>query len=88
VAGAGDRRRRTAHISREKAARTRGLFVGNIGFTEDVLAAFGVGKRVICMDGFDLYETLNRGHVLDRKVRRAAEIGLPFVRARDLFPGR
>lgn len=76
----------------QKAAWTRGLFVSNSGFTDDGLAAFGRGKRVICMDGFDLYETLDReipfNHVLDRKVRRAAETGLPFVRVRDLFPER
>lgn len=74
----------------QKAAWTRGLFVSNSGFTEDGLIAFGRGKRVICMDGYDLYETLNReiplNHVLERKVRRAAETGSPFVRVRDLFP--
>lgn len=74
----------------QKAAWARGLFVSNSGFTEDGLAAFGRGKRVICMDGFDLYETLDRelplNHVLERKVRRAAETGLPFARVRDLFP--
>lgn len=74
----------------QKAAWTRGLFVSNSGFSEDGLAAFGRGKRVICMDGYDLYETLHReiplNHVLDRKVRRAAETGSPFARVRDLFP--
>lgn len=74
----------------QKAAWTRGLFVSNSGFTEDGLTAFGRGKRVICMDGYDLYETLNReiplNHVLERKIRRAAETGSPFVRVRDLFP--
>lgn len=73
----------------QKAAWTRGLFVSNSGFTEDGLTAFGRGKRVICMDGYDLYETLNRGlsldHVLERKIRRAAETGSPFIRVRDLF---
>lgn len=74
----------------QKAAWTRGLFVSNSGFTEDGLVAFGKGKRVICMDGLDLYETLSRelplNHVLESKVRRAAETGLPFARVRDLFP--
>lgn len=74
----------------QKAAWTRGLFISNSGFTEEGLSAFGRGKRVICMDGFDLYETLNRqlplNDVLDRKVRHAAETGLPFVRVRDLYP--
>ena len=74
----------------QKAAWTRGLFVSNSGFTEDGLAAFGRGKRVICMDGLDLYEMLDReiplNQVLERKVRRAAETGMPFLRVRDLFP--
>jgi hypothetical protein len=74
----------------QKAAWARGLFVSHSGFTEDGLAAFGRGKKVICMDGLDLYETLSRelplNHVLERKVRRAAETGLPFARVRDLFP--
>jgi hypothetical protein len=74
----------------QKAAWTRGLFVSNSGFTDEGLAAFGRGKRVICMDGYDLYETLHReiplNHVLERKVRRAAETGSPFARVRDLFP--
>lgn len=74
----------------QKAAWTRGLFVSNSGFTDDGLVAFGRGKRVICMDGLDLYEMLDRElpltQVLERKVRRAAETGAPFVRVRDLFP--
>jgi predicted protein tyrosine phosphatase len=74
----------------EKAAWARGLFVSHAGFTEDGLQAFGRGKRVICMDGLDLYEMLQRelplDHVLDRKIRRAAENGLAFNRVRELFP--
>lgn len=74
----------------QKAAWTRGLFVSNSGFTEDGLVAFGRGKRVICMDGLDLFDTLSRelplNHVLESKVRRAAETGFPFARVRDLFP--
>ncbi len=74
----------------QKAAWTRGLFISNSGFTPEGLAAFGRGKRVICMDGSDLYETLHRelplDKVLDLKVRRAAETGFPFVSVRDLFP--
>jgi len=73
----------------QKAAWTRGLFVSNCGFTDDGLAAFGRGKRVICMDGLDIYDMLDRevplNHVLERKVRSAAETGSPFVRVRDLF---
>lgn len=73
----------------QKAAWARGLFVSNSGFTPDGLAAFGRAKRVICMDGLDLFDALDRqiplNHVLERKVRRAAESGLPFERVRDLF---
>lgn len=74
----------------EKAAWARGLFISHSGFTPDGLAAFGRGKRVVCMDGLDIHETLRRGlpldHVLDRKVRVAAETGRPFVGVIELFP--
>lgn len=73
----------------QKAAWTRGLFVSYSGFTEDGLTAFGRGKKAICMDGWDLYEALNRElpltEVLNRKVRRAGETGQPFCRVVDLF---
>ena len=71
-----------------KAAWSRGLFVSNSGFTEDGLFAFGRGKRVVCMDGLDLYEILNNGlsfaEVLSKKVRLAAETGYPFIPVRDI----
>lgn len=73
----------------EKAAWSRGLFVSESGFSEEGLAAFGRGKRVVCMDGLDIYEmlekTLRFADVMSRKVRCAAETGNPFVRVRDLF---
>jgi predicted protein tyrosine phosphatase len=73
----------------EKAAWSRGLFVSESGFSEDGLVAFGRGKRVVCMDGLDIYEMLQKGFlfvdVMSRKVRHAAETGSPFVRVRDLF---
>ncbi len=72
----------------EKAAWTRGLFVSYIGFSEDGLKAFGRAKNIICMDGFDLSETLGRelplDVVLERKVRHAAETEQAFARVRDL----
>lgn len=87
--GAGDLRSFNAKLE-DKAAWTRGLFVSNSGFTDDGLETFGRGKRVVCMDGLDLYETLDRRlsleDVIARKVRRAAESGQPFVRVRDLYP--
>ena len=73
----------------EKAAWSRGLFISHSGFTEDGLFAFGRGKRVVCMDGFDLYDMLDRAiafaDVVSRKVRHAAETGLPLAHVRDLF---
>ena len=72
----------------DKAAWSRGLFVSHSGFTPEGLSAFGRGKRVVCMDGLDLYEMLTKempfADVLAKKVRRAAESGEPFVRVRDL----
>lgn len=72
----------------EKASWSRGLFVSISGFSPDGLTAFGRGKRVVCMDGFDLYEILRlrmsfEGTVA-AKVRRAAETGRPFVSVREL----
>jgi len=73
----------------QKASWSRGLFVSNSGFSSDGLQAFGKGKRLICMDGFDLSEMLRLNlsfvEVMDAKVRRAAETGFPFVPVRDLF---
>jgi hypothetical protein len=74
----------------QKAAWTRGLFISYEGFSGDGLVAFGRGKRIICMDGADLFETLDReiplNYVLASKIRTAAETGNPFARVRDLFP--
>jgi hypothetical protein len=74
----------------EKAAWSRGLFVSNSGFAPDGLQAFGRGKRLICLDGFDLSEMLRRRlsfvNVVDMKVRRAAETGNPLISVRELFP--
>lgn len=59
----------------QKAAWASGLFVSNSGFTDDGLVAFGRGKRVVYMDGLDLFDTLDwelpLNLALDRKVRRA-----------------
>lgn len=74
----------------DKAAWTRGLFVSFGGFTDVGLSSFGRGKRVVCMEGRCIYESLDRNIpidvLLDRKVRRAAETGRPFIPLRELFP--
>jgi len=72
----------------DKASWSRGFFLSESGFSDDGLAAFGRGNSVVCMDGLDLYEMLDKSwsfaHILNLKVRRAAETGKPFVRVRDL----
>ncbi len=86
--GAADLRAFNGKIE-EKAAWSRGLFVSDSGFTDEGLEAFGRGKRVVCMDGLDLHDMLDRGlpfaDVMAKKVRRAAETGKPFIRVRDLY---
>lgn len=73
----------------QKAAWTRGLFVSDSGFSDEGLGAFGRGKRVICMDGLDIFDCLERelplNQVLSAKARHMAETGQAFVRVRDLF---
>jgi hypothetical protein len=73
----------------EKAAWSRGLFISYSGFSEDGLFAFGRGKKVICMDGRDIYEALSRSIPLDRviieKARQAASQGPVFKRVTDML---
>jgi len=74
----------------QKAAWARGIFISYSGFTAEGLHAFGRAKRVVCVDGLDLHESLNREitliHLLESKVRRAAENGEPFTCVSTLFP--
>lgn len=73
----------------QKAHWTRGVFVSFGGFTDEGLAAFGRGKRVVGVEGRDLYEALTRcigiDELIARKVRRAAETGEMFVPIDALF---
>jgi len=75
---------------RDKVAWSRGVFISNSGFTDVGLEAFGRGHQVICIEGLDLYEALQRrldlAEVIALKDRRAVETGRPFVRVRDLYP--
>jgi restriction endonuclease Mrr len=50
----------------QKASWARGLFISFGGFTDEGLFGFGRGKRVIGMDGRDLYEALGRGIGIDQ----------------------
>lgn len=67
----------------QKATWSRGVFVSFEGFTVDGLHAFGRGKRIVGVEGRELYEALQRNIGIDRliaaKVRRAAESGDVFV---------
>ena len=73
----------------QKAAWARGLFISYNGFSDEGLIAFGTGKRLICMDGRDLYDALDQQIslkiLLERKLRHAAETGKPFASVRQLF---
>lgn len=77
------------HGKLDKAAWTRGLFVSFNGFSTEGLTAFGTAKKMICMEGRDLYQALDAqvpiNALLERKVRRAAETGRPFIPFADLF---
>lgn len=67
----------------QKASWARGLFVSFGGFTDVGLQGFGRGRRLVCMDGRDIHEALQRGIAIDRaislKVRHAAETGDVFI---------
>ncbi len=75
-----------------KAQWSRGLLISYAGFSQDGLAAFSRGRRtnIICMDGLDIHEVLERKldlrEVIERKTRKAAETNEAFVPVRDLFP--
>lgn len=73
----------------QKASWARGLFISFGGFTDEGLQAFGRGRRIVGMDGGDLFHSLGRGIPVDRlisgKVRHAAETGEIFVPFGKLF---
>jgi hypothetical protein len=77
------------HGKLEKAAWTRGVFISYGGFTAEGLQAFGPARRLICIEGRDLYEALERQipliEMMRAKVRRAAETGAPFTPLSVLF---
>ncbi|ELQ6023003.1 restriction endonuclease [Cronobacter turicensis] len=72
-----------------KATWTRGVFISWMGFTPEGLTAFGKGKRVICVSGYDLYHSLSHGialpDLLEAKVRHAAETGEPYAQFDRLY---
>ena len=74
----------------QKAAWARGLFVSFGGFTTQGLAAFGKGKKLVCLEGREIKIALEREIGIDAlvtlKVRRAAETGEVFTPIEILFP--
>lgn len=78
------------HGKLDKAAWTRGVLVSYNGFSADGLAAFGPAKRLICVEGRDLYDAFEKqvplADLLRAKVRRAGETGAPFAPFTTLFP--
>lgn len=76
----------------QKAVWARGLFVSYSGFSADGLTAFGPGKRLVCMEGKDIYDALDHHipikEVIERKVRFAAETGQAFVPLARTFATR
>lgn len=72
----------------QKADWARGVFVSYSGFSPDGLLAFERGKKVICMDGRDIFEALDRqiplNQIIEQKGRRAVETGNPFIPVSEL----
>lgn len=65
------------------------MFVNYSGFTDDGLQAFKA-KRVILMNGMDVFLALRRRIALDdiiaAKFRRGTEERLPLIEVSELFP--
>jgi hypothetical protein len=73
----------------ERPDWTRGLYVSYGGFSGESFNAF-TARRLIMMDGTDIYFTLNRrldlGRVIAAKARHHSEKRQPFARVTDIFP--
>jgi Restriction endonuclease len=74
----------------ERPDWTRGLYVSYGGYSAESFDAF-TARRIIMMDGTDIYYALNRrldlGRVIAMKARYHAERRQPFARVTDLFAG-
>ncbi|AIC29518.1 restriction endonuclease type II-like protein (plasmid) [Rhizobium etli bv. mimosae str. IE4771] len=72
----------------ERPDWTRGLYVSYGGFSGDSFDAF-TARRLIMMDGADIYHAVNRrldlAEVIRRKARHHSERRQPFARVTDLF---
>lgn len=74
----------------QKAAWARGVFISWEGFTREGLEAWGRGKRVICVSGYDLFLMLKNNisfrMLMEEKIRRAAETGSLYVKIDEIYP--
>lgn len=73
----------------ERPDWTRGLYVSYGGFSGESFDAF-TARRLIMMDGTDIYFALNRrldlGRVIGAKARHHSEKRQPFTKVTDIFP--
>ena len=73
----------------ERPDWTRGLYVSYGGFSGESFQAF-TARRLIMMDGTDIYFALNRrldlGRVIGAKARYHSEKRQPFAKVTDIFP--
>ena len=73
----------------ERPDWTRGLYVSYGGYSGESFDAF-TARRLIMMDGTDIYFVLNRrldlGRVIGAKTRHHSEKRQPFAKVTDLFP--
>ena len=73
----------------ERPDWTRGLYVSYGGFSGESFDAF-TARRLIMMDGTDIYFALIRklalGRVIGAKARHHSEKRQPFAKVTDLFP--
>jgi hypothetical protein len=73
----------------ERPDWTRGLYVSYGGFSVESFDAF-TARRLIMMDGTDIYHALNRkldlGRIIAAKARHHSEKRQPFAKVTDIFP--
>lgn len=66
------------------------MFISRSGFTREGLDAWGKGKRVICVSGYDLVLMLKNNIsfriLMEEKIRRSTETGSLYVKIDEIYP--
>lgn len=74
----------------QKVSWVRGVFISWAGFTKSGLEAWGRGKKVICVSGYDLVLMLKNNisfrMLMEEKIRRAAETGNLYIKIDEIYP--